>query len=144
LLSRSGAFAIELRPLPPMPDVPVEVALAPLPVDSDDFRLRHKTSDRTFYDEVRISAGDAFEVIFRDGEGFLTEGSFTNIFVERGGRLVTPPAARGLLPGILRARLLEEGRAEEADLRPSDLAGGFLLGNAVRGLVPARLSSRTA
>ena len=144
LLSRSGAFAIELRPLPPAPDLPVAVALAPLPVDSTDFRLRHKTSDRAFYDEVRAAAEGAFEVIFCDARGFLTEGSFTNIFVERGGRLLTPPAARGLLPGVLRAKLLEEGRAEEADLRPADLAGGFLLGNAVRGLVPARLSSGNA
>ncbi len=46
--------------------------------------------------------------------GFLTEGSFTSLFVERGGRLLTPPLARGLLPGILRARLIDEGRAEEA------------------------------
>jgi len=143
LLSRSGAFAIELRPLTPLPGPPVEVALLPLPVDGDDFRLRHKTSDRAFYDEARAAAG-TFEVIFRDTDGFLTEGSFTSIFVERGGRLVTPPLARGLLPGVLRARLLEEGKAEEGELRPADLADGFLLGNAVRGLVPARLSSGDA
>ena len=143
LLSRSGAFAIELRPLAPLPGPPVEVALLPLPVDGDDFRLRHKTSDRAFYDEARAAAG-TFEVIFRDTDGFLTEGSFTSIFVERGGRLVTPPLARGLLPGVLRARLLDEGKAEEGELRPADLADGFFLGNAVRGLVPARLSSGDA
>ncbi len=138
LLSGSGAVAIEVRPLSPPPEAPVEVALAPLPVDSGDFRLRHKTSDRAFYDESRAAAG-TFEVIFSDAQGFLTEGSFTSIFVERAGRLVTPPLARGLLPGILRGRLLDEGRAVEGDLRAADLAGGFLLGNAVRGLVPARL-----
>jgi para-aminobenzoate synthetase/4-amino-4-deoxychorismate lyase len=143
LLSRSGVFAIELRPLPPLPDPPVAVALLPLPVEASDFRLRHKTSDRTFYDEARAAAG-TFEVIFHDADGFLTEGSFTNIFVERSGRLVTPPLSRGGLPGVLRARLLDEGRAAEGDLRPADLAGGFFLGNAVRGLVPARLSSEAA
>lgn len=143
LLSRSGALAIELRPLAPPPDTPVEAALATLPVDASDFRLRHKTSDRAFYDDARAAAG-AFETIFRDSQGFLTEGSFTNIFVERGGRLVTPPLARGLLPGVLRGRLLDEGRAVEGDLQPDDLAGGFLLGNAVRGLVPARLRQGAA
>lgn len=143
LLSRSGAFAIELRPLPPLPEHPVAAALLPLPVDADDFRLRHKTSDRAFYDEARAGAG-TFEVIFQDAEGFLTEGSFTSLFVARGGKLVTPPLSRGLLPGVLRARLLEEGKAEEGDLRPADLADGFFLGNAVRGLVPARLSSGDA
>mgnify|MGYP006166369443 CR=1 FL=1 len=47
--------------------------------------------------------------------------------------------ASGLLPGILRERLLAEGRAVEADLRAEDLAGGFLIGNALRGLMRARL-----
>ena len=52
----TGAIPIELRPLSPLPDPPVEVALLPLPVDRDDFRLRHKTSDRLFYDEARAAA----------------------------------------------------------------------------------------
>ena len=36
-------------------------------------------------------------------------------------------------------RLIEEGRAVEGDLRPTDLAGGFLLGNGLRGMIQARL-----
>jgi para-aminobenzoate synthetase/4-amino-4-deoxychorismate lyase len=140
MLGRTGAMALEMRPLGPPPDEPVEVVLASLPVPAEDFRLRHKTSDRAFYDDVRAAAA-SFEVIFRDPAGFLTEGSFTSLFVERGGRLVTPPLARGLLPGILRARLIEEGRAEEGDLVETGLAGGFYIGNAVRGLVRARLRS---
>lgn len=139
LLARSGAVAVELRPLAAMA-APLSVTLAQRPVSADDFRLRHKTTDRAFYDSPRVEAGTD-EVLFTDEQGFLTEGSFTNIFVERDGRLLTPPAARGLFPGILRQTLLEEGRACEADLRPSDLASGFLLGNAVRGLLPARLEA---
>jgi para-aminobenzoate synthetase / 4-amino-4-deoxychorismate lyase len=138
LLSKTGALAIETRPLEPAPDGPVEVAIAPLPVAADDFRLRHKTSDRAFYDEAR-AAGGAFETLFRDPEGFLTEGSFTSLFVEKGGKLITPPLFRGLLPGVLRARLIAEKRAREGDLVEADLAGGFFIGNAVRGLVRARL-----
>ena len=137
-LSRAGTLAIELQPLPEAPAEPVAVAIAPLPVSADDFRLRHKTSDRGFYDEARAAA-DAFEIVFTDTAGFLTEGSFTSLFVERGGTLLTPPLRRGLLPGVLRARLLDEGQAEEADLVAADLEGGFLIGNAVRGLVRARL-----
>jgi branched-subunit amino acid aminotransferase/4-amino-4-deoxychorismate lyase len=79
-------------------------------------------------------------VAFVDRDGFLTEGSVTSLFVERGGRLLTPPLARGLLPGVLREALIEAGRAEEADLRPEDLEGGFFLGNAVRGLMAAVLA----
>ncbi|WP_066647874.1 MULTISPECIES: aminodeoxychorismate synthase component I [Sphingomonas] len=136
VLSPSGAFAIETAPAPPMPDAPVPVAIVPLPVPASDFRLRHKTSDRDFYDAARRAA-DAFEVAFTDAEGFLTEGSFTSLFVERGATLLTPPLARGLLPGVLRASLIDSGRAVEADLTPADLAGGFFIGNGLRGLVPA-------
>jgi para-aminobenzoate synthetase/4-amino-4-deoxychorismate lyase len=63
------------------------------------------------------------------------------VFVERDGALLTPPASLGLLPGVLRQSLLDEGRAREAELTLDDLAGGFLLGNAVRGLTPARILS---
>jgi para-aminobenzoate synthetase/4-amino-4-deoxychorismate lyase len=139
LLARGGALAAEVRPLPPPPDEPVPVAIAALPVPPNDFRLRHKTSDRGFYDAARAAAG-AFEILFTDPAGFLTEGSFTSIFVERDGKYLTPPLGRGLLPGLLRERLMEEGKAEEADLTVEDLAGGFLIGNAVRGLIRARLA----
>ena len=140
LLSISGALAVESRPLPAAPEGPVEVALAPLPVEAEDFRLRHKTSDRRFYDEALESAGTS-EVVFVDREGFLTEGSFTSLFIERGGLLLTPPLERGLLPGVLREALIEAGRAEESDLRAEGLRGGFFLGNAVRGLMAAQLAS---
>jgi len=138
LLSRSGALAIEVRTLPDTPDEPVEVAIAARPVPADDFRLAHKTSNRAFYDEARAASG-AFELLFRDEAGFLTEGSFTSLFVKRGGKLLTPPLARGLLAGILREQLIEEGSAVEADLVEGDLKHGFLIGNSVRGLIRARL-----
>ena len=125
--------------MPEEAEEPVAVALAPLPVELEDFRLRHKTSDRRFYDLAR-QAASAFEVVFEGADGFLTEGSFTSRFVERGGTLVTPPLTRGLLPGILRERLIEEGQAVEGDLRREDLRGTFYIGNSVRGLLEARLA----
>lgn len=137
LAAPSGALAILTAP-PPPPDSLVRVTAAPLPVDADDWRLRHKTTDRAFYDEARSASG-AFEVVFVRPDGYLTEGSFTNIFVSRGQGLVTPPASLGLLPGILRARLLAEGRAVEQVLTIDDLRDGFFVGNALRGLVPAVL-----
>lgn len=139
LLAKSGAVAIEISKLPPAPAGPVPVAVVPLPVDVSDFRLVHKTSDRAFYDEARVTAG-AFEVVFTDPDGFLTEGSFTTLYVERDGVLLTPPVSRRLLSGTLRSELIEAGRAREADLRPDDLADGFFIGNAIRGILPARLA----
>ncbi|WP_448662787.1 aminodeoxychorismate synthase component I [Sphingomonas sp. CJ20] len=143
VLARSGAVAIGVAPLPAVPEAPVRVAIAPLPVDRHDFRLSHKTSRRGFYDAAR-RAGGAWEVLFTDAEGFLTEGSFTSLFVPRGEVLVTPPLHRGLLPGVLRAELIESGRAVEGDLRPEDLGGGFFVGNALRGLVAAVTVAKNA
>ena len=139
LLSPTGTMAIQVKRREKSPAAPVRVALRPLPVEAGDFRLRHKTTDRRFYDRARQEDG-AYETIFVDGEGKLTEGSRTSIFVERGGKLLTPPASRGLIPGILRATLIDEGRAVEAELTPADLEGGFFVGNIVRGLIPARLA----
>ncbi|WP_375428977.1 aminodeoxychorismate synthase component I [uncultured Sphingomonas sp.] len=136
LLARDGAMSIETGAMPPAPPAPVAVSIKPFPVHPSDFRLRHKTTDRAFYDQARRDAG-GFEVLFEDGDGLLTEGSFTSLFVPRGDRLVTPPLSRGLLPGVLREALIAEGRAVEADVTAADLAGGFFIGNALRGLMPA-------
>ena len=136
VLAASGAVAIEVAAMPAMPEAPVAVTIAPLPVAPDDFRLRHKTSDRAFYDEARQGFETVFEV-----DGHVTEGSFTNVFVERDGALLTPPLSAGLLPGVLRADLIESGRAVEAPLTRADLNQGFFLGNALRGLIPAKVVS---
>ena len=139
LLSPTGTMAIQVKNYEAPNETPVRVAVRPLPIDASDFRLRHKTTDRRFYDRARQEDG-AYETIFFDTDGRLTEGSRTNIFVEQHGRLLTPRASRGLIPGILRAKLIDEGKAEEADLTPADLANGFFVGNIVRGLIPARLA----
>ncbi|MBA3054051.1 MAG: aminodeoxychorismate synthase component I [Sphingomonadales bacterium] len=139
--SRSGAYALEIGELPPVLPSPATCAVLALPVDPGDWRLRHKTTDRSFYDAARRAAGQAGadEALLIRDDGFLTEGSFTNIFVSREGVLLTPPAARGLLPGVLRRSLIEQGKAREAYLALDDLADGFFIGNALRGLCPARL-----
>ena len=143
VLAPSGAIAIEVSAMPPPPDGPIAVAIVPLPVEPADFRLRHKTTDRAFYDRARRAAGTA-EVVF-EVDGVLTEGSFTSLFAIRDdGMLVTPPLARGLLPGILRAAVIAEGRAVEGDVARADLARGFFVGNAVRGLMRAHVADANA
>lgn len=142
-LAPSGALAVEVSPLPRLAELPVPVAVRPAPMAADDFRLTHKTSLRAAYDAARHESGAA-EVVFVDEPGFVTEGSWSNIFVERDGQLLTPPLALGLLPGVLRAELIEKGRAVESHLRLGDLEGGFFIGNSLRGLVPARLADAAA
>jgi para-aminobenzoate synthetase/4-amino-4-deoxychorismate lyase len=139
MLAKSGVVAIELRPLPePLPE-PVPCQLAPMAANAQDYRLHHKTSDRRVYQVNGLA--DGTHSVFVDSDGFVTEGAIWNIFVERDGKLLTPKLSRGVLPGVLRAELLEQGRAVEADLTADDLADGFLLGNSLRGLVRGVLSS---
>ena len=128
-------------PLPPTP-AKFRFAIAAEVLDSTSVWLAHKTTNRAFYDAPRQHAHDAFgldELVFTNENGALTEGSFTTLFVERDGRLLTPPLCAGLLPGTLRAELLATGKAEERVLGLADLrnADAIWLGNSVRGLVRA-------
>jgi para-aminobenzoate synthetase/4-amino-4-deoxychorismate lyase len=138
LLAADGEVAVQASSLPPAPAEPVEVALAPLGVGATDPRLFHKTTDREFHDSPRRTSG-AFELLFVNERGELTEGSFTNLFVPRDDMLLTPPLASGLLPGVLRAELLDKGAAVEATLTPADLPAEFFIGNSLRGLIRAKL-----
>ncbi len=129
---------------------------APLPfvfsharLDASNPLLRHKTTRRTLFESELARAKDIFgalEVVFENQHGELTEGAWTNLFVERDGRLLTPPLASGLLPGTLRADLLASGRAAEAVLTREDLgeADCIYLGNSVRGLMKAVLLTEAA
>lgn len=139
-LGRSGALAVEISPLPHRGEGPVSLAICDAPMQGTDFRLFHKTSLRSVYDEARAQSGAA-EVVFVDRAGFVTEGSYTNIFVARDGKLLTPPLSQGLLPGVLRAELLDQGKAIESPLRLDDLKHGFFIGNSMRGLMPAQLAT---
>ena len=144
LAARSGAIALEARDLPQAWPEPARCIVLPLPVDPGDWRLRHKTTDRGFYEDAQRVAHShgAQEALFVREDGLLTEGCVTNIFVEDGdGGLLTPPARLGLLPGVYRRTLIEQGRVREADLRIEDLDKGFYLGNALRLLMKATLKT---
>ena len=121
------------------------VAVAELRLDPADPLIRHKTTARHHYDAARSAArqAGADEALFLNGAGEVCEGAITSVFLPRGGILLTPPLACGLLPGVLRESLLGAGKAREARFALSDLAGGFYVGNAVRGLIPARLADRS-
>jgi len=104
----------------------------------------HKISRRSFYDgereRLKVLLG-VDEVIFLNEDNKICEGSFTSIFIEKNGKLLTPKLSEGILPGILRAQLLKAGQAEEADIFETDLitAKTIYIGNSLRGLMTASL-----
>ena len=141
VLDEAGRFEATAVPLG---DAPAHwtYALSPHRVDSRDLLLRHKTTWRDLYESQAAAAAKAFgadEALFLNERGELTEGSRSTIFLRRGGRLVTPARTCGLLDGVLRRELLDNGRAVEAVLTPDDLAAAdeVLLGNSLRGLISA-------
>ncbi|BBE00100.1 aminobenzoate synthetase [Sphingobium amiense] len=139
LVSRRGSVAIEVREHRTWPHAILPVAVVPRNAAASDPRLRHKTTDRSVYRDA-LRRGGTYEVLLKDEEGYLAEGCFSTLFVERGDKLVTPPLSRGALPGVLRQSLLDIGEAVEGDLRVADLERGFFLGNAARGMVAATLA----
>lgn len=118
------------------------VDLSPTKLDPRDPWLSVKTTQRSLYDAARAElAQGTDELIFENTDGFICEGTITNIFVEDGAHLLTPSLECGLLPGILRAELIASGRASEASLTISDLksASAFYLGNSLRGLIKGQM-----
>ena len=135
-------MSLESSPLPPSAAT-VGVVIATACLDSRDPLLRHKTTARSRYDAaLACLAPGVFDAIFLNERGEVCEGGRSNLFVQLDGRLVTPPLSCGLLGGVMRRKLLEEGRAEERVLYPADLmrAEALFLSNAVRGLMPAALA----
>lgn len=111
---------------------------------SRDRMLRHKTSQRIFYDGERERIHQLTgckEVLFFNEREELCEGSFTNVFLVKNGKMVTPALRSGLLPGVLRKTLLANGDAvaKTLTLKDLELADEVFVGNSVRGLIPARL-----
>lgn len=118
----------------------MKVVIAPAPLVAGDPFVRWKTSRRAHYETplAEAKAQGADEVIFLNARGEVCEAARMSVFVPRDGVLLTPKLDAPCLDGVLRAELLSRGLAREAVLRPDDLANGFYLGNAVRGLKAAR------
>ncbi|MCU9838863.1 aminotransferase class IV family protein [Ruegeria sp. WL0004] len=140
-LDATGTLALETAPLLPNPPR-WQVAIHPGRLAPHDPWLRHKSTRRALYDSARAALPKGVdEWLFLNTAGALCEGTITNVFVDTGAGLLTPPLAAGLLPGILRAEMLAAGQAREVNLTPEDLhqARAIYCGNSLRGLIRATL-----
>jgi para-aminobenzoate synthetase/4-amino-4-deoxychorismate lyase len=115
--------------------------ISPKRVQSGDLLARHKTNWREPWDGeaqrlTRETGCD--EVIFLNECDEVAEGSRSTVFVKRGGILLTPPPSAGILDGVLRRELINQGKCREATLMPDDLRGEkTYFGNSLRGLIEA-------
>ncbi len=143
-IDATGALTITSGVLAPLQE-PVMVLLADEPTASSDVFLRHKTSRRSRYDAAwqAAEARGAFDALFFNERGELTEGGRSNVFVRVGDTWITPPLTCGVLPGVMRGVLLaapawhaREGVITRAML---DAADDIVVCNALRGPLRAVL-----
>ncbi|MEZ0448066.1 aminotransferase class IV [Cellulomonas sp. ICMP 17802] len=79
----------------------------------------------TSYAENVVAVSEAYrrgadEAVLANTVGDLCEGTASNVFVERGGELVTPPLSSGCLAGITRELLLEWSAAAGLPVREAE------------------------
>ena len=153
-VDRQGRVTLESAPLSsgagetPAPQItaghgPWRLRLADRPITAGDVFLYHKTTCRGTYEAAFASRGDCDDVVLWNEQRQATETTIANLVVRKGGRLVTPPVACGLLPGVFRAHLLETGQIHEEIITLDDLrhAKQLFAVNSVRKWMPAVLEA---
>jgi len=146
-LSKSGDINITLKDFISFKSE-IKVIISAQPLSEIYQHSADKISARDFYagELARLKKHyEVDEVIFTNPDGDLCEGAFTNLFLENNGQIYTPHIKAGLLPGILRAKLIKTGKAVEKPLTLDDLysADRLFMGNSMRGLMPANLIRKT-
>jgi para-aminobenzoate synthetase/4-amino-4-deoxychorismate lyase len=139
LLNPDGSLQITSEPIPALTTQPLRVRISPDRTDPSNPMYFHKTTHRPLYAEALNAAIEAGydEVLFLNQRGEVTEAANHNFFIEKDGRLITPPFDCGLLPGVYRRHILEtHPTVVERTLTLEDLrqAEAVYLCNAVRGL----------
>ncbi|MBY0571019.1 MAG: chorismate-binding protein, partial [Burkholderiaceae bacterium] len=150
-INAQGQIAVTSGVLAPLNAHP-RVMLAQQAISSDELFLQHKSSIRQRYDEAwkAAEAYGAFDMLFFNEQGHLTEGGRSNVLIQKQGVWLTPPLSDGVLPGVMRSVLLEEPefqqqyRVREQSLTLADLdnADQIMLCNALRGAFTVRLLQR--
>jgi branched-subunit amino acid aminotransferase/4-amino-4-deoxychorismate lyase len=128
------------------------VRVALLPFARHGFLAEHKVLNYLpgVLGRVMAARHDAFEGLFVDADGMITEGTTSNLFAWRGRQLLTPPI-QGILPGLTRRLVIElaasDGvRVVEQPVRAEDLvdANEAFLTNSLVEVVPIiRVNART-
>ena len=147
-LDRAGDFAAQLEPAPESAATPQALALVPWRVNSQDPRLHHKTTRREVYVRARESVAKIHQLVHAEPllvneRGEITETDIANVVFRLAGQLYTPPQRCGLLPGVMRDVLLQQGELHERVLPVEQLADveAFYLINDLRGWRDATLLS---
>ncbi|EWC48541.1 hypothetical protein DRE_01763 [Drechslerella stenobrocha 248] len=170
-ISVAGLFPSFLPPPPPPSPPPSDATATTTPAWSvhldtqatpPSSLTRYKTTSRDHYDDARARVGiTAFaeprEVLLWSPDGWVMEGSITNVYfwrAERGG-WITPSTPQdggadgddaGGMGGTVRRWLLEKGIVTVGDVRKEEVRDGeaVWLSNGVKGVVFGRIVAANA
>ena len=140
--SPGGEVDITLEAIPkrwsdgPRPSIdPVTLSIDTEPIDDSNPRVYHKTTDRRAIAARLARHPDSDDILMVNRLGRITESSIANVAFLIEDEWLTPPVLDGLLDGVLRARLVEEGTLTEQSVTiPEALnADAVALVSAVRG-----------
>ena len=132
-LYKNGDYTLEEKDIVQRKTNRVKISGA---VDSKNPFLYHKTNIRT-----QNVLDEYFDFIRVNEKGEITEGTYTNVAIEKNGVLYTPPLSCGLLAGTYRDELVKSGKLKEKILYPKDLqdAQRVFCFNSVRKMVEVEL-----
>ncbi|MCY7171988.1 aminodeoxychorismate synthase component I [Streptococcus gallolyticus subsp. gallolyticus] len=130
LLHKSGQLSFEVSMLEDLPSTFLQAKLVQREETCDSPFTYFKTSYR-----LHIPNSDK-EQVFISSDGYLQETSIGNIILEIDGAYYTPPVEVGILDGIYRKYLIQQGEVTERYLTKTDLenADHIYVCNSVRGL----------
>ncbi|PWU69209.1 aminodeoxychorismate synthase component I [Gracilibacillus dipsosauri] len=101
---------------------PIKVRLAEDSIDKNNIFFYHKTTNRSIYQSFDQKLSEEhFTTLLWNNYGMVTEFTTGNVVFEKNGNYYTPPVSDGLLPGTLRAKLLEEEKITERQIRVDDI-----------------------
>ncbi len=78
--------------------------------------------------KIEANKAGAYEGIMLNWEGFVAEGTISNLFMVKGGLLRTPALAVGILEGVTRGLVLDLARNEKIPVQESAFSPGELTG----------------
>lgn len=149
--ARKPTLAMSLRPAPQIdPAHPPQWKLvsSSFRIPVNDLLSRFKTSNKLPQVLARAEADEvgADEALLLNADGYMAEGTSSNLFWVKGGVICTPPLAAGILPGVTRSVVFEFAAklgipVREKNIRLRDLGrmDGVFLSLTSWGIVEATL-----
>lgn len=137
-LSAQGLLSRIVAPAP-VPMESMRVAFCPWPVDASWPMLQHKVDKRDVYQRAFADTQDCDQPLLWNEQRNVTEGTFANVVIREGARMITPPVCDGVLPGVMRDYLLQDEQLEEESISCERLlaADEVWLINSLRGWIRA-------